>query len=208
MGNIKGITHLLCAEAPGMRQLLPKIALLLATTFPIAALANPITGGAGGFSGTGTLITSSNGDGSYTIIDITGTGITGLIAPGGFNGNNNQLYPTGDSFVDASGFSFSDVLGNTAFSVNLFFSAGTYSIFLTDSDGVSMTLPVDFTVGNTGGAPTQQGAAFFHHQNAGSYQDYTFSFDSPTVTPEPSSVFLMGTGLIVAAGLAGRRKLS
>ncbi len=189
-----------------MRHFLPKIALLLATAFPIAALANPITGGAGGFSGTGTLITSSNGDGSYTIIDITGTGITGLIAPGGFNGNNNQLFPTGDSFVDAYGFSFSDVLGNTAFSVNLFFSAGSYSIFLTDSDGVSLTLPVDVTVSNAGSAPTQQGAPFFHHQNSGTLQDFTFSFDTPAVTPEPSSLFLLGTGLIVAAGFTGRRK--
>lgn len=116
--------------------------MLFASIFPAVAHANPVTGSAGGFSGSGTIVTTPNGDGS--------------------------------------GFSFFDTLGNTNFSVNLFFSGGTYSIFLTDSDGVSATLPVTFAVET---APTTQGAPQFHHINT--TQDVSFSFSSPTVTPSP-----------------------
>ena len=184
-----------------MCKFLPVVVLFLASIFPAVAHANPVTGSAGGFSVSGTIVTTPNGDGTYTIIDVSGTGITGLSTTGGFNGNDNQFSPNGTSVVDGSGFSFFDTLGNTDFSVNLFFSGSTYSIFLTDSDGVSATLPVTFSVDTT---PTTQGAPQFHHVNT--TQDFTFSFSSPTVTPEPSSLILLGTGL-VAAGFAGRRRV-
>ena len=201
-----------------MRTFLPALAFLALSILPVAAHANPLYsagGGAGGFSGTGTLVTTSNGDGSYTIVNISGTGVTGLIAPGGFNGNDNQLFPSAISVVDGSGFSFNDVLGNTGFQVNIFsVAAGQYSLYLADSDGYTTTLPVDLTISGSGQAPSfaRNFTSNFHHLNSNTptTQDFNFSFATPTVTPEPSSILLMGTGLVAAAGMAvrGRRKKS
>ena len=198
-----------------MRFILPALALLVASIFPVTAHANPISGSAGGFSGTGTLVTTSNGDGSYTIVDISGTGVTGLIGVGGFNGNDNQLFPTGSSVVDGSGFSFNDVLGNTGFQVSIFsVGAGQYDLYLVDSDGYTTTLPIDLTVSGSGPGPgytpnfkSNLGLNFHHINNSPATQDFSFNFSTPTVTPEPSSILLLGTGLMVtAAAAAGRRR--
>ena len=191
-----------------MRRILPALAILAVSLLPLAAHANPLpgSGSAGGFSGTGTLVTTSNGDGSYTIVDISGTGVTGLVAPGGFNNNDNQLYPSGSSVVDGFGFSFNDLLGNTGFQVNIF-SAGTgqYDLYLVDSDGYSTTLPIDITVSGSG--PTPGFTPSFHPiSNTPTTQNFNFSFSTPTVTPEPSSILLFGTGLAAAAALVQQKK--
>ena len=191
-----------------MRSILPALAFLAATILPVAAYANPMNtavGSAGGFSGSGTLVTTSNGNGSYTIVNISGTGVNGLIPTGGFNNNDNQLFPNGTSEVDGSGFSFNDLLGNTAFQVNIFSTgAGQYSIFFVDSDNYSATLPATLTVSSS---PSAANTSLFHSStNTPSTQNFTFSFSSPSPTPEPSTVLLLGTGLVAIAGVARRRR--
>ncbi len=132
-------------------------------------------GNGGGFNGSGTLTANANGDGSYTVVDITGPGVTGLLAPGQFESNDNQLFPGQAALLDSSGISFTDVMDDTSYDVNIFFDSSTMDYFtvLQDSDGNSQIL--------------------------------TTTFDVSAVTPEPSSFALLGTGLLGIASFARRR---
>jgi hypothetical protein len=167
------------------------LALLFATVLSATAHADSYTGSGGGFSGSGTLITTDNGDGSYTIVGITGTGVTGLLDPGTFNNNDNLLYPSSSSLVDNLGFAFTDSLGDTGFDVSIFSSAGGYSAYLVDSDQFSETIPVSFTAVDPPAPPE--------------YHYFTFDIGTAPLTPEPSSLVLLGTGAFGLLGVARRR---
>lgn len=135
------------------------------------------TGSAGGFNGSGQLVTSSNANGSDTITGISGSGITGLLGVNTFNNNDNLLFPSNSSLLDSRGFSFTDVMGNTAFNVNIAFVNSAYQVSFLDSDGVTATLPLTFTINAT----------------------------TPVVTPEPSGLVLLGSGALGLAGFVRRR---
>ncbi len=104
-----------------------------------------LNGGASGFSGTGTLTGNQVSSGIYLVDGITGTGVTGLIAPGGFNGNDNLLYTNASQTFDMHGLGFTAVTSTNSFRVDLYGSGGNYYAFLTDSDNFSTTVPVQFS---------------------------------------------------------------
>jgi hypothetical protein len=132
----------------------------------------------GFFSGSGTFIADPTGSlGNFQISDITGTNITGLIQPGGFNGNDDLVNPSAMDFLDPAGFAFTyqDVSGID--SADIFQNQNGTFAYVQEADGDTTTVPVTFTVGTVG------------------------------VTPEPSSIVLLATGLLGIAGVFRRRLL-
>lgn len=159
-----------------LRCFVPVVAFCLASSLAHADSFNfNVVGSAGGFSGSGTFTAVSNSNGSYVITDITGSGVTGLIAPSQFQFNDNLFFPGGTSLLDINGLSFTDVMENAAYDVNIFYDASldSYETILQDSDGNTAFLPTTFEVS--------------------------------AVTPEPSGIALIGTGLCGIAGVMRKR---
>lgn len=168
-----------------------------------------VTGSGGGFSGSGTLLTTSNGDGSYTITGITGTDVLGLIAPNGFNGNDNQLFPSATTLVDSKGFAFNAAEGDTQYEVDLFAAPGSqggYQAAILDSDDISQDITVSFALDN--GSTTSRRLVALPGESAGEERSFGFNFAAVTpvaATPEPTTFALLGTGFLGLAGVIRRR---
>ncbi len=160
------------------RPLLSSIALLSALAIPAAAHADTFDfsamGASGSFSGSGVLTASAHAGGGFLISGITGTGVTGLIAPNDFHGNDNLLFPLATPNLDEHGFSFTDINGPDHYDVNIFHNSDGYFAYLKDEDNLTQTVPVTFTLASA-------------------------------ATPEPSTLVLLGTGILGLAGVARRK---
>ena len=177
----------------------------------------PVQGQGGGVSGSGVLTASDNGDGSYTIVSLSGTGVFGLLGYHVFNGNDNLLFPSRSTVLDGSGFSFEDSDGDTPYDVNLYATgSGTYAAHVLDLDPDGQATNPDPAVTFQLGSPTTANPALHRAllqmaDAAPNTVSFAFSFapatDPTAVTPEPGSFALLGTGFLALAGLVQRRRV-
>ncbi len=143
-----------------------------------------------GISGSGDFtLTGTSTDGVYEVTSmdgqVNGTNITGLLSVNSYKGNDNLLYDT-DTYLDGSGVSF--LLDNAA-NVNIFYSNGDWFL---QGDG---NFVLDGGSDGSGLTPHASGPTTLE------LTSFTFRPQGVAATPEPSSILLLGTGILVAAGM-------
>lgn len=130
-----------------------------------------------GATTTGVLTATNNSDGSFTVTAITGMNISGLVAAGNpFFGNDNFIIPGNARQLDVNGLAFKETISGQLYSLDIYSTQLGYQVLALDS-GNNIT-----------------------------FDTASFSVRSAVaVTPEPSSLLLLGTGLIGAVTAMRRR---
>jgi hypothetical protein len=141
----------------------------------------------GGFSGSGTFATDSAG----VITGLTGTlyagatdeGAMTLLAPGGFASNDN-LFTDAAPWLSENGLSFSVDENGTVMDYNLYYYATTQSY-----EATGCAQGNDCITDQAYGVPSEP-----------------VNFTATNVTPEPSSLLFLGTGLFGLAVILFRKQ--
>ena len=145
-----------------------------ADTFKVA-----ISSASLGVSTVGTLTATNNKDGSFLVTNITGNGITGLIAANDpLFSNDNMLFPTQARLFDVSGLGFTGIFSGQALSINLFSTVSGFEAVATDAAANFYDVPATASLVNT-----------------------------TAVTPEPSSLLLSFTGLLAIGVFCMRKRI-
>jgi PEP-CTERM motif len=156
-----------------------------------------------GISGSGDVyLTGTATDGVYAVQsisgEINGIQISGLLAAGAYDNNDNLFYDN-DTFLDDNGVGFS--LTNGA-NVDINFNPDIQDYYF-QGDG---TFEID---GGDAPQPEVQSRTrsfFEERQPETSVALDSFTFAPLEATPEPSGLVLLGTGLAGLAGMARRKK--
>ena len=131
-----------------------------------------------GFSTSGVLVATAQASGGFLATGISAPNIISLIGAGAFNNNDNLLFPNASN-VDARGLAFTMMMNGVVYSADIFSSAGLYfATFYSPLTGTGTT-PVSFQLQQL--PPTQI---------------------AQTPVTEPSSLLLLGSGLLVVAMVA------
>ncbi len=155
---------------------LSSVALLLPAVAHADTFSFTVSNQSGDLDVTGQLTASLNSTtGLLTTTAISGSGITGLLAPGTV-GNDNALFPGADRLLDVNGIAYTQAFDNLSRTVNLFSTVSGYEALIYDGSGALLTdEPAAFTLSS-----------------------------ASTPTPEPSAFVLLGTGVLGLAGAVRR----
>ena len=134
-----------------------------------------------GTSLTGTLTGTANSNGAYTITGISGTGISGLLGTANpYFSNDNLLFPGTSRSLDVNGIAFMRTVAGSTSVVNIFsnlaYNPPSNVQFFADAFDAS-----------------------------GNFTETPVAFAVSAVTPEPSTLLLLGTGVLTLGTQLRRR---